>query len=136
MKQIARNLTDATVGPLTGFTHLLADRDPLYTAQFEVALRAAGIQLVRLPANSPNLNAYAERFVRSVREECLRHIVPLSERHLRSVLREYVDHYHTERNHQGLRNVIPFPFSTPVGRTVRRHQRLGGILNFYERAAA
>jgi putative transposase len=138
MAQMARNLTDATIGPLTGFTHLLADRDPLYTAQFQTALRAAGIQLVRLPANSPSLNAYAERFVRSVRQECLRHIIPLGERHLRRVLREYVDHYHTERNHQGLRNVIPFPSrsSRTVGRTVRRHQRLGGILNYYDRMAA
>jgi transposase InsO family protein len=99
-------------------------------------LQAAGIRLVRLPANSPNLNAYAERFVRSVRHECLRHIVPLGERHLRRVLHEYVDHYHTER--QGLRNVIPFPSPTSprVSRTVRRRQRLGGILNYYERAAA
>jgi putative transposase len=138
MTQIARNLTDATIGPLAGFTHLLADRDPLYTAQFQTALRAAGIQLVRLPVNSPNLNAYAERFVRSVRQECLRHIIPLSERRLRRVLREYVDHYHAERNHQGLGNVIPFPSpaSPRTGRTISRRQRLGGILNFYACAAA
>ncbi len=94
--------------------------------------------MTRIGANSPNLNAYAERLVRSVRQKCLRHIIPLGERHLRRVLREYVDHYHTERNHQGLQNVIPFPSSpsASAGRTVRRHHRLGGILNFYERAAA
>jgi transposase InsO family protein len=83
------------------------------------------------------LNAYAERFVRSIKRECLRHIVPLGERHLRSVVREFVEHYHSERNHQGLGNVIPFPsrVTSPDGRIGRR-ERLGGLLNFYERNAA
>lgn len=92
---------------------------------------------MRLPANSPNLNAYAERFVRSIKEECLRHIVPLGERHLRDVVHEFVDHYHSERHHQGLGNIIPFPrpVSPAIG-SVRRSERLGGLLKFYERAAA
>jgi transposase InsO family protein len=84
--------------------------------------------------NSPNLNAYAERFVRSIKQECLRHIVPLGERHLRAVVREFVEHYHAERNHQGLGNVIPFPSrdsASPIGRIGRR-ERLGGLLSFYE----
>ena len=84
MVQLARNLTDATSGFLKGARHLIVDRDPLYTAQFERTFAAAGVELIRLPPSSPNLNAYAERFVRSVREECLRHIIPLGERHLRS----------------------------------------------------
>ena len=90
-----------------------------------------------LPPSSPNLNAYAERFVRSIKEECLRHVVPLGERHLRTVIREFVEHYHFERNHQGLGNVIPFPSAVapPDGRICRR-ERLGGLLNFYERKAA
>jgi transposase InsO family protein len=93
---------------------------------------------VRLPARSPNLNAFAERFVRSIKQECLRHIIPLGERHLRAVLRDFVEHYHAERNHQGLGNVIPFPSrepASPVGPIARR-ERLGGILNFYERKDA
>jgi len=83
------------------------------------------------------LNAYAERFVRSIKHECLRHIIPLGERHLHSVVREFVEHYHSERNHQGMGNVIPFPsdVTSPDGRIGRR-ERLGGLLNFYERNAA
>ena len=108
-KSIARNLTDATAGALTGLGHLIDDRDPLYTAHFRTLLQVAGVQLLRLPARSPNLNAYAERFVRSIKHECRRHIVPLGERHLSAVVREFVEHYHAERNHQGLSNVIPFP---------------------------
>ncbi len=138
MAQVARNLTDATAGALSGYRHLIVDRDPLYTAHFRALLRAAGVQLLRLPSTSPNLNAYAERFVRSIKHECLRHIVPLGERHLRAVVREFVEHYHAERNHQGLSNVIPFPshdMASPVGRIFRR-ERLGGVLSFYERRAA
>jgi transposase InsO family protein len=138
MAQVARNLTDAAAGSLRGFRHLIVDRDPLYTAQFEAVLASAGVELVRLPARSPNLNAYAERFVRSIKQECLRHIVPLGERHLRRTIAEFVEHYHTERNHQGLVNLIPFPSRIPQteGGRIARRQRLGGLLNFYERRAA
>jgi transposase InsO family protein len=138
MAQVARNLTDAAAGPLTGFGHLIVDRDPLYTAHFRTLLQAAGVQLLRLPSRSPNLNAYAERFARSIKHECLRHIVPLGERHLCAVMREFVEHYHAERNHQGLGNVIPFPSrdaASPFGRIGRR-ERLGGVLSFYARNAA
>ncbi len=138
MAQGARNLIDAVAGPLRGFRHLIVDRDPLYTARFEKLLASAGIEVVRLPARSPNLNAYAERFVRSIKHECFRHIVPIGERHLRTVVAEFVDHYHAERNHQGLDNVIPFPSITPlaIGGRVHRRERLGGLLNFYQRRAA
>jgi transposase InsO family protein len=138
MAQIARNLTDAAAGPLRGFRHLIVDRDPLYTSQFKQLLATASVDLLRLPAKSPNLNAYAERFVRSIRQECLRHIVPLGERHLRNTVDEFVEHYHSERNHQGLGNVIPFPTraSRIVTGGVWRHERLGGLLKFYQRHAA
>ena len=138
MAQIARNLTDHAAGPLRGCAHLIVDRDPLYTAQFQSLLASAKVGLLRLPANSPNLNAYAERFVRSIKHECLRHIVPLGQQHLRNVVHEYVSYYNAERHHQGLGNIIPFPspVSPPVGRRIRRSQRLGGLLNFYERLAA
>ena len=95
------------------------------------------MQLLRLPTRSPNLNAYAERFVRSIKHECLRHIVPLGERHLRAVIHEFVEHYHVERNHQGLDNVIPFPSAvTPSCGRIERRERLRGLLHFYERRAA
>jgi putative transposase len=138
MAQAARNLTDAQAGPLRGFSHLIVDRDPLYTTRFEGLLACAGLTLVRLPARSPNLNAFAERFVRSIKQECLRHIIPLGERHLRIVVGEFIAQYHTERNHQGLRNLLPFPSATPpaVGGRIRRRARLGGLLKFYERMAA
>ena len=92
---------------------------------------------LRLPANSPNLNAYAERFVLSIRRECLDRFVPLSERHLRTAVTEYVVHYHTERNHQGLGNELltPLPASANDAGPIVSRERLGGILNYYCRAA-
>jgi transposase InsO family protein len=137
MAQIARNLTDATSGVLQGTRRLIVDRDPLYTDQFRSILASTGIELLRLPPSSPNLNAYAERFVRSIREECLSRITPLGERHLRHVISEYIEHFHTERNHQGLGNVIPVPNSIPARQSgaVVRPERLGG-LSYYHRKAA
>jgi transposase InsO family protein len=138
MQQVARNLTDAVAGPLKNFQYLIVDRDPLYTAHLQSLLETSGVELLRLPAKSPNLNAYAERFVRSIKDQCLSHIIPLGESHLRRVVREYVAHYHSERNHQGLGNVIPFPTNDSTKRTgpIRRHERLGGLLTFYERNTA
>jgi hypothetical protein len=82
--------------------------------------------------------AYAERFVRSIREECLSRIIPLGERHLRHVISEYVEHFHTERNHQGLGDAIPVPTGTPADQSgaVVRRERLGGMLSYYYRRAA
>jgi putative transposase len=112
------------------------DRGPVFTAAFRSLLLSSGVKSVRLPARSPNLNAYAERFVRSVCEECLAKIIPLSETHLREVLREYVAHYHAERNHQGLANTRIDPSNTQgTGRIVRR-KRISGMLNRYYREAA
>ena len=143
MTQIARNLTDPHDGFLRDGHHLILDRDPLYTASFRNLLRDSGVKLVRLPARSPNLNAFAERFVGSVRAECLARIVPLGERHLRATVRAFVDHYHEERPHQGLNNTLIAPkitsnrLNAPSGhgdepgdggrglsRAVRRHQEL------------
>jgi transposase InsO family protein len=104
MKQVARNLTDAVDGFLLGHRHLIMDRDPLFTRAFRAMLAASGVQSVRLPVRSPNLNAYAERFVRSIKSECLARVVSLGKRHLRELVHQYVSHYHLERNHQGLGN--------------------------------
>ena len=138
MKQIARNMLDVEDGFPRGKRYLLMDRDPLYTAEFRATLKAGGVRPLRLPARSPNLNAFAERFVLSIRSECLDRIVPLGETHLRRVLSEYMAHYHAERNHQGLSNQLIRPAASPVNTNgaVRRRERLGGLLNFYHRAVA
>ncbi|RLC55610.1 MAG: hypothetical protein DRI30_07290, partial [Chloroflexi bacterium] len=118
--------------------YLVHDRDPLFTAEFRAILAAGGVTTVRLPAKSPNLNAYAERFVRSIKEECLNRVVPIGERHLREIVREYLVHYHQERNHQGLGNRLIEPLAEviPLNQPVKRRERLGGMLNYYHREAA
>ena len=97
------------------------------------------VGLLRLPARSPNLNAYAERFVRSIKDECLNRVVPLGEGHLRRLVHEYVQHYHRERNHQGRDNQLleraPPPLTDQRAEVLRR-ARLGRLLNFYYREAA
>ena len=138
MEQQARNLTDPGDGFLRTARHLIHDRDPLYTRVFGEILTSGGVQPIRLPPKSPNLNAYAERFVRSIKEECLNRVVPLGEGHLRLIVHEYVEHYHRERNHQGLDNQLlqrPPPPRRPDA-DVRRRARLGGLLSFYYREAA
>jgi transposase InsO family protein len=137
MEQMARNLLDAYDGFLRGKRCLILDRDPLCTKEFRQMLRGAGSKPLLLPARSPNLNAYAERFVLSVKCESLDRIVPLGERHLRRAIVEYLAHYHGERN-QGLGNVLLRGSPEPAkenGR-VQRRERLGGLLNFYHRTAA
>ncbi len=138
MKQVARNWTDATDGFLKDARYLIHDRDSVFTRGFRDVLRGGEVEALRLPARSPNLNAYAERFVRSIKSECLSQIVPLGEGHLRKAVTEYAEHYHQERNHQGLGNrLIERSRGQPqeVGRVACR-ERLGGVLNFYYREAA
>lgn len=102
--QVGRNLLDWEEGFLDGKQHLIVDRDPLFADDFERLLGDSDVELVRLPPRSPNLNCYIERFVRSNREECLGQMVVLGERHLRTVIQQYMEHFHEERNHQGLDN--------------------------------
>ena len=137
MEQIARNLVDVFDGFLLGKRCVLTDRDPLYTKGFREILKNRGVKVLRLPAKSPNLNAFAERFVLSIRTECLNRIVPLGEAHLRRAITEFVQHYHCERNHQGIDNalIVASEVVNGAGRVVRR-DRLGGLLGFYHRAAA
>ena len=99
-------------------------------------LDEAGIRVVQTPFQAPNADAYAERFVRSIKHECLSRVIPFGERHLRRTIAEYVEHYHRERNHQGLANelIAGTPAVDHVGR-IRRRPRLGGLLNYYGRAA-
>jgi len=137
MKQIARNLADAEDGFLNGVRYLIHDRDPLFTDAFRELLEPSGVETVKLPARSPDRNAYAERFVLSIRSECLDQIIPLGEHHLRKAVREYTEHYHVERNHQGRGNeLIETPCEEPnVDGAVECQERLGGVLKFYRRAA-
>ncbi len=138
MKQVARNLTDSVDGFLRGMRYLIHDRDPLFTREFRDLLRAAGVECLKLPAHSPNLNAYAERFVLSIKSECLNKLVLLGERHLRWAVSEFVEHYHLERNHQGLDNrLLTAPVSSANDNgPVERRERLGGLLSHYYRRAA
>ena len=136
MRQVARGLTDVFDGFLTGSRYLIHDRDPLFTEEFRAILKAGGVRTVKLPPQSPDLNAFAERFVRSIREECLSRIIPLGERHLRRAVTDYTEHYLGERNHQGLGNeLIERPMLEVHGR-VQCRERLGGVLKYYYRRAA
>ena len=138
MAQIARNLTDGVDGFCKEKRYLIHDRDPLYTRDSLNLLADAGIESVKLPPRSPNLNAYAERFVRTIKESCLDQMIFFGEDSLRGTIHEFVVHYHQERNHQGLGNRLIIPMQTKAETTggVERRQRLGGLLNYYYRRAA
>ena len=135
MAQVVRTLTAADSGTLVGHDVLICDRDTKWSATVRAGLCDAGVAVVQTPFRAPNANAYAERFVRSIEYECVNRLIPLGERHFRRAVGEFVAHYQYERNHQGLNNeLIVGRAMTNAGR-VRRHQRLGGLLNFYARAA-
>lgn len=138
MSQIGRNLTDAVDGILKGKRYLIHDRDPLFTTEFLKMLAETGVKSVKLPPRSPNLNAYAERFVRSIKESCLDRMIFFGESSLRKGIREFVLHYHGERNHQGIGNQLIMPDKSQAGHRgeVLRRERLGGMLSYYYRAAA
>jgi transposase InsO family protein len=136
MRQVARNLIDDFSGFLRGKRFLIHDRDPLYTRGFHEILGWAGVAPVRLPPKSPNLNAYAERFVLSIKSECLDRMVMLGERHLRRAIASYVEHYHLERCHQGIGNRLIDGVPELASGPVVRQERLGGILSHYHRKAA
>ncbi len=91
---MARNLTDGYDGFLKETLYLIHDRDPLFTRAFRELLKSSGVETVKLPVRNPDLNAYAERFVRSIKSECLAQIIPLGERHLRAAVKEFTEHYH------------------------------------------
>jgi len=138
MRQIARNVTMEGCGTLRDCRYLLHDRDTKYSQSFRAIVASGQVEPLVLPARSPNLNAYAERWVRSVKEECLCKVILFGERSLRRALSEYVDHFHAERNHQGKGNVLLFPRSTNSRRDghVQCRERLGGLLRYYHQEAA
>ena len=136
MQQAVRTLTMAEDDAARAPHLLICDRDRKWSGDVRRQLRDAGIRIVFTPERAPNANAYAERFVRSIKEECLDRLIPIGDRHFRQAVAEYVEHYHRERNHQGLDNhLITGPPAIQMTSRVRRRPRLGGLLNFYERAA-
>ncbi len=135
MTQIARNLTDAVDGFLAGHRFLICDRDAKFTARFRLLLEDAGVKMILTPRQAPNCNAYAERFVLSIKSECLQRMIFFGESSLRRAVHAYLDHYHSERSHQGIGNeVIDGGTGTSEGE-VRCRERLGGLLKHYYRAA-
>jgi len=138
MQQMARNVTMEGWGFLGNCRYLLHDRDSKYTESFRAIIKASGVEPVALPPRSPNLNAYSERWVRSVKAECLSKLILFGERSLRRALRNYLAHYHQERNHQGKNNVVLFPQVRTSRRAdpVQCRERLGGLLRYYHREAA
>lgn len=137
MRQVARILTDCEDGFLKGKRFLIHDRDPLFkTEGFYDILEDSGIEPIRLPAQSPDLNAYAERFVKSIKSECLDYLILSSVKQLEYVIREYCDYYHHERIHQSLGRIIEPKHKLDDNAEIQRIERLGGLLKSYHRLAA
>jgi hypothetical protein len=128
MTQVARNVTMADVGFLSTSRYLIHDRDGKFCPAFRATVEAVGVKTVKLPTRSPNLNAFAERWVKSVKDECLSKLILFGEKSLRLALKEYVTHHHHERNHQGKDNLLLFPAAEQGSRSegpVRCRERLG-----------
>jgi putative transposase len=133
--QLARNLVDPWTGFLTSSRLLIHDRATVFSERFRQLLRSGQVEPLRLPARSPNLNAYAERFVRTIRQECLDRMVFFGESSLRRAVAEFVIHYNQERNHQGLANQLIRPelAEFPSEGNICCRKRLGGLLRYYYR---
>ena len=133
MAQVARNLTDTVDGFLLGHRFLICDRDTKFTEQYKRILKESGIEVLLTPKRAPNCNAFAGRFVLSIKSECLDRMIFFGERRLREAIASYLEHYHVERAHQGLGNDKIEPAAGGRGE-VACHERLGGLLKYYRRA--
>ena len=140
MQQIARNLTMEDWEILNGKKYLIHDRDGIFCEAFDDVIESGDVRVLTLPPKSPNLNAFAERLIRSIKEECLRRVILFGEKALWRALDAYVSYFLHERNHQGLANEIPFPKAEDrIGQTdgtIKKRSRLGGLLSFYHRKKA
>jgi len=138
MLQIGRNLLDEADGALAGKKYLIVDRDTKYAQRFREFVEEGGTGVIRLPPLSPNLNAFAERFVRSIKEECLGKMILVGQASLRRALGDDMTHFQEERNHQGLGNrwVRGKPQTAANDAAIHRRMRLGGMLSYYHRATA
>jgi hypothetical protein len=138
VKQVCRNLTDCEDGFLKDASHLIVDRDTSFIAMRKFLEQNTETEVILMPPKSPNLNAYMERWFRSLKSECLDRMIVFGRKSLEKAVEEYVEHYHTERNHQGLGNELIEPdhhAGSVVGRIPCR-ERLGGMLKYYHRRAA
>jgi transposase InsO family protein len=140
MKIMARNVTMDEWGFLDNCRYLIHDRDTKYCQSFRQIIESGDVKTLPLPARSSNLNAFAERWVKSVKDDCLSKRILFGETSLRRALREYLVHYHAERNHQGKDNVLLFPTAMQavdrVDGSVGCKERLGGLLKYYHREVA
>jgi putative transposase len=138
MKQVCRNLNDCEDGSLKDASHLIVDRDTRFIAMRQFLEENTNTKVVLLPPKSPNLNAYMERWFRSLKTECLDRMIFFGRKSLENAVREYVEHYHAERNHQGLGNQLIEPGNEvgAVAGKIECYERLGGILKYYHRRAA
>jgi len=138
MTQVARNLTDSIDGFLLGKRYVLMDRDGKFSPKFRGTLDDEGVKPLRLPARSPNLNSYMERFMRSLKSESLERMIFFGEKSLRRTVTAFLEHYHSERNHQGLDNELIEPGEEvgAVAGKIECRERLGGLLRYYYRDAA
>ena len=138
MKQVCRNLNDCEDGFLKDASHLIVDRDTRFIAMRQFLEENTNTKVVLLPPKSPNLNAYMERWFRSLKTECLDRMIFFGRKSLENAVREYVEHYHAERNHQGLGNQLIEPGNEvgAVAGKIECYERLGGILKYYHRRAA
>ena len=136
MEQIARNVIDCEVGVLRGKRILIVDRDSVFAPRFKSILKGSGVEVLVTAYQGPNMNAYAERFVRSIRSECLDRMIFVGRASLDRAIGEYVAHYHGERSHLGLENEIPSRPPVQRGGAIEVTKRLGGLLRYYHRRAA
>jgi transposase InsO family protein len=136
MEQVARNLTDRESSFLTGKRYLIIDRDSIFSPGFKSILRDSGVKILLTAYQAPNMNAYAERFVRSIRSECLDRMIFLGRGSLDRAIAEYVAHYHDERSHQGIGNELINGAQAQRDGVVGTRKRLGGLLKYYHRRAA
>ena len=135
---MSRNMTDPFDGFFLNKDFIILDNDILFSKQFKQMIRDFGLKFVKIPRKSPNLNAYAERFIRSIPEECLNHLLLPNEKSLRHALREYEKYYNHERTHQGLDGEKIKPYVRDKGTKsskIIRISRLGNILNHYYKSA-
>jgi putative transposase len=136
MEQIARNLTDYEDGFLLGKRFLILDRDSIFSSAFKSIVASADVEILLTAYQAPNMNAHAERFIRSIKSECIGQSIFLGQRSLEHAIKEFVEHYHDERSHQGIGNrLVSGAEPQRFGRVTSR-RRLGGMLNYYHRRAA